>query len=108
MIRQLYPKHQGRLNTENFIRMPSTAITSIDYSSKLKLLEIEFRDNQKIYHYKNVEKDVYEELLHLKKLRESESGLPEAELEKRYSIGKFVNQKVKPEHDYYELKISDG
>ena len=106
MGRKLQSRTGPRLNTKNFIKTPlSKAVISIDYSAKLKLLEIEFRDNQQIYHYKNVKKDVYEKLLMLKKLRESRSSFSEEKVEEKYSIGKFVNQKVKTPHDYYELQV---
>ena len=52
-------KEGPRLNTKNFMRTNSDAIRSIDYDPKSKILEVEFRDENKIYHYLKVEKSIW-------------------------------------------------
>ena len=101
---KLKPRIGVRLGTKNFIKTPlSDAIASIDYSPKSKLLEIEYKDNNKIYHYLNAKKDIYENILELKKINETLSTPQMKVSAEKYSIGRFVNQEVKPKHDYYEL-----
>lgn len=106
---KLPPQIRVRLSTKNFIKTPfSEAIKSIDYSIKLKLLEIEFKEengNDKVYHYLGVERRIFENILHLKKTIDSlPTPLPK-KLREIYSLGRFVNQQVKPQYDYYELIV---
>jgi len=103
---KMEPRLGLRLGTKKFVTVDSDAVTSIDYSQKLKLLEVEFRDNQKIYHYLQVSKSIYENLLKLKKIKESLKVSGEKDPEHNYSIGKFINLEVKPRYDYYDLSVS--
>ena len=85
-----------RLTTKNFIRTVSSAIRSIDYDFKSKILEIEFKNEEQgddgIYHYFKVPKKEWENILQQIQIKES--------------LGKYINQKIKPQYDYYELITS--
>jgi hypothetical protein len=54
---KLKDKYKGRLNTKNFRRVNSQAIISIDYYTKLKIVEIEYKTG-KIYHYLDIDKTI--------------------------------------------------
>ena len=92
----LAQKEGPRLGTKNFMKTVSSAIDSIDYDAKSKILEIEFKkDDQSqdgIYHYIKVPKTQWNSIL--------------KQIQTKESLGKYINQEIKPKYDYYELIVS--
>lgn len=88
---QLETKNVPRLETDNFRFInTSEAVQSLDYSGKLKILEVEFI-NGGVYHYLNVSRDTWKEVAHT--------------IESGESLGAYVNSTIKAEHDYYKLDV---
>ncbi|WP_207427399.1 KTSC domain-containing protein [Pedobacter sp. SYSU D00535] len=80
---------RGKLNSSNRLETPASGTTVyIDYSEKLRVLEVEFRGSR-IYHYLNVEPQMWERY----KLEVLNGG----------SSGTFVNTQIKPLYEYVEL-----
>lgn len=90
---QLESKHALRLETDNFRFInTSEAVQSIDYSGKLKILEVEFiGGNGGVYHYVNVSRDVWKAI--------------QKTIESGDSLGTYINTVVKANHDYYKLEV---
>ena len=110
MGQKLESRSGFRLNTPNYITTPSEAIVSVDYSSHLKILELEWRNENgesKIYHYLNVRKDIYQLILELKTKIDSLSKHSTKYTRDRYSIGRFISLNVRDVYDYYELIAVD-
>ena|SRR5215213_7665480 len=88
---QLETKNALRLETDNFRFVnTSEAVQSLDYSKRLKILEVEFI-NGGVYHYLNVSQDTWKEL--------------QGTIESGESLGAYVNSTVKANHDYYKLDV---
>ena len=90
---KLPDKYSLRLHTKNFRRVTSEATLSIDYSSKIKIIEIEYKTG-KIYHYLQMNKKMSNKFL---EFANKEKGL-----------GAYINQEFKNlvtenDYDYYEL-----
>lgn len=78
-----------RLNTKNKLSTPKSGTTAyIDYSTKNKILEVEFTAG-KAYHYLEVELPVWEEYREL--------------ILAGGSSGEFVNRRIKPEYRFREI-----
>jgi hypothetical protein len=108
MANKQEPRTGVRLGSENFIRTPSDAIKSVDYSRISKVLEIEWQgsdDDNKIYHYLNVSKKIYEQIVTLKNIIDSLPKPLEKSLKARYSIQNFFTRNVRDQYDYYELHV---
>lgn len=93
MNMKLPGKYGERLHTKNFRRVTSEAAISIDYESKLKIIEIEYK-TRKIYHYLEMNKNVWNKFLEL--------------ADKGKGLGAYINQDFKNmldenENDYYQL-----
>ena len=87
--------YSDRLHTKNFRRITSEAAISIDYYSKLKIIEIEYK-NGKIYHYLNMNKKVWNKFLEF--------------ANKGKGLGAYINQDFKymideNNYGYYELIV---
>jgi hypothetical protein len=87
----LKSRKDKRLSTENFKHVSSRAVRSIDFSSLKNILEVKFITGE-VYHYLNVKKKLWNTILGIIKSRES--------------LGAFINQQVKPYHDYYQLIVT--
>jgi hypothetical protein len=88
---QLETKNAPRLETDNFRFInTSEAVQSIDYSRRLKILEVEFI-NGGVYHYLNVSRETWKEL--------------QETIESGESLGAYVNSTIKANHDYYKLEV---
>ena len=80
-----------RLASSNKIFTPNSDTTvSINYSYESKILEVEYTE-QRIYHYKNVEAEKWEEYKEW--------------IEKGESSGVFINTHIKP---FYDFSLVDG
>jgi hypothetical protein len=93
MNMKLPDKYGSRLHTKNFRRVTSEAANSIDYDSKLKIIEIEYK-TRKIYHYLDMNKEVWNKFLEV--------------ADKGKGLGVYINQDFKNmiteyDYDYYEL-----
>jgi len=78
-----------RLNTNNKLYTPKSGTTvHIDYSDKMRVLEVEFLAG-KVYHYKKVEPEVWEEYKEI-----VNSG---------QSSGVYINLNIKPNYNYEEV-----
>ena len=76
-----------QLSVINKVETPdSTSTVFINYSYPLKILEARYRDNSNIYHYKNVEPEVWEEYV--------------AVIKSGGSSGKFINTRIKTIYDF--------
>ena len=76
-----------RLGGSNLISTPDSGTTVyINYSNALNILEVEFAGGR-VYHYKNVEPEIWEEY--------------KSEIESGGSSGTFINTRIKP---FYEAK----
>lgn len=88
---ELETKNALRLETDNFRFVnTSEAVQSLDYSKRLKILEVEFI-NGGVYHYLNVSNDTW------KQLQET--------IEDGESLGAYINASIKANHDYYKLDV---
>lgn len=88
---QLETRNAPRLETDNFRFInTSEAVQSIDYSKRLKILEVEFI-NGGVYHYLKVNGDTWKAL---------QETIAQGE-----SLGGYVNGPVKTNHDYYKLAV---
>lgn len=82
-------KKNGRLRTDNFRFInTSEAVQSIDYSRRMKILEVEFISRE-VYHYLSVQPGTWREI--------------ERIIESGDSLGTYLNKVVKQEHEYYKL-----
>ena len=63
----------------------------INYSKERKILEVEYKQNNRVYHYLRVEEDMWEKYKEVVISGESS--------------GVFVNTEIKPNYDGYELDI---
>ena len=93
MNMKLPDKYGKRLHTRNFRRVTSEAAISVDYHSKLKIIEIEYKTN-KIYHYLQMNKKVWNKFLEF--------------ANKGKGLGIYINRDFKimideNNYDYYEL-----
>ena len=78
-----------RLNNTTKIYTPASGTTVyIDYSSKLRILEVEFSAG-KTYHYHGVTPEVWNAYKHL--------------IASGGSSGEFVNRKIKPKYPYTQI-----
>ena len=78
------------LNPRNRIYTPSSSITSfINYSESRQILEVQFKETGKVYHYFDVPENIWEEY-------RKEIGLEK-------SSGKFYNKRIKPFYEYEEI-----
>ncbi len=90
---KLADKYGERLYTKNYKRVNSDAAFSIDYYTKLKIVEIEYKTG-KIYHYLNINKKIGNKFI--------------AFANKGEGLGTYINQDFKKmieenNYDYYEL-----
>ncbi len=92
---KLPDKHGSRLNTKNYRRVTSDAVISIDYYTKLKIVEIEYK-TENIYHYLRINKDTWGKFLEF--------------ADKGKGLGTYINKNFKEmvvenNCDYYELIV---
>jgi hypothetical protein len=84
-------KINKRLSRKNAIYTAGSSTTVlINYSEELNILEVEFRESNKIYQYLKVEPlkwAAYKKVI-----------------KNKGSSGKFVNGKIKPYYEYIEIK----
>lgn len=90
---KLPDKYGRRLHTKNFRRVSSEAAISIDYDSKLKIIEIEYKTG-KTYQYLDMNKKVWNRFLEF--------------ADKGKGLGAYINQDFKcvvdeNDYDYYEV-----
>jgi hypothetical protein len=83
-------KYGVRINTKNFRRVESDAALSIDYDQRLKIIEIEFINND-VYHYLKSNKKEWDKFIEL--------------ANKGSSLGTYINQEFKKRHNYYKLIV---
>jgi hypothetical protein len=82
-----------RLKEKNSLKTPGSETTLIiNYDEKHQVLEVEFTGGR-IYHYKKVEPEVWEEY--------------KAEVNSGGSSGIFVNTRIKPFYEYEEVCLED-
>lgn len=87
---QLETKNAPRLETDNFRFVnTSEAVQSLDYSGRLKILEVEFISSREVYHYLGVTQSTWEKIIQV--------------IESGESLGAFINTDIKPHYDYYRL-----
>ena len=80
-----------RLNGKNTLKTPGSQTTiMINYSETDQTLEVEFTGGR-LYHYKKVEPEVWEEY--------------KAEVNSGGSSGIFVNTRIKPFYEYEEVRL---
>lgn len=78
-----------RLSLQNHLPTPGSETTlSINYSEELNILEVEFRGG--IYHYLNVEPEVWEAY--------------KSTVESGGSSGRFVNYEIKPFYEAVQVE----
>lgn len=93
-------KYDDRLPTNNFTKVRSEAVRSIDYNATKKIIEIEWKQNpvNLIYHYLNTTKKEWAIILTLGKKGEGLGAYLNRNFKKVYDTNK---------RDYYQLnKIS--
>ncbi|MFN2456971.1 MAG: KTSC domain-containing protein [Chitinophagaceae bacterium] len=83
-------KSHKRLSRRTAIYTPTSGTTVlINYSEDSLILEVEFRENNKVYHYLDLELEKWEEY--------------KAWIEEGRSSGTFVNKYIKPFYEAEEL-----
>ena len=83
------PSKKSRLSDANKIRTPKSGTTlSVNYSYPLKKLEVKFTGGR-IYHYRNVEPTVWEEL--------------KSTINSGGSSGNFINTRIKQFYEAEEI-----
>jgi hypothetical protein len=87
---KLRDKYGVRLNTKNFRKVTSEAALSIDYDQRLKIIEIEYL-NEDVYHYLNSNNKEWTKMI---EFANKEKGL-----------GGYINHDFKDKHDYYKLMV---
>jgi hypothetical protein len=95
IIEMAEERYGVRLRTKNFRRVRSNAVDSIDYSAKVKIIEVEFK-GANIYHYLNVKRTEWDKMIEF--------------ADKGEGLGVYINQVFKQPYDkgerkYYKLHI---
>ena len=87
---EMIPK---RLNIKRALITPASETTAlINYSELLNILEVEYKEGHRVYHYLDVEPSVWDQYKSI-----VESG---------GSSGSFVNQRIKPFYKAIEIEPS--
>jgi len=88
-------RYGARLHTSNFRTVISDAVDSIDYSQKIKIIEVEFKGGD-VYHYLNAKRTEWNKMI--------------AFADQKEGLGAYINQVFKApykkgERNYYKLNI---
>jgi hypothetical protein len=91
-------RHGARLHTSNFRTVTSDAVDSIDYSPKVKIIEVEFKGGD-TYHYLNAKRTEWNKMI--------------ACADQKEGLGAYINQVFKApykkgERNYYKLNVVPG
>jgi hypothetical protein len=81
-----------RLHRKNAVYTPKSGTTTmINYSEEKEILEVEYKENGRVYHYLEVEQEMWEKY--------------KAAIFAGESSGSFVNKQIKPNYEGHEVDI---